>query len=75
MELRTGHPERLRSLVRLSQDQFEDLLDILTREYGLKHMRSASAALQLAIFLFVVGQNASFRIARECFGHGTSSIS
>jgi DDE superfamily endonuclease len=76
LELRTAHPERMRSITRLTQDQFEELLEILIQpQYGLQHLPSASAAQQLAIYLLIVGQNASYRLVREMFGHSTSSIS
>ena len=74
LEIRTAHPERMRCLTRLTQDQFEDLLDVLTRDYGLNHLPSASAAQQLVIYLIIVGQDASWRLIRELFGHSTSSI-
>lgn len=73
-ELRSRHPLRMVSLLRVTQEQFERLLAMLVED-GLTDRRSASAAEHLAIFLFICAQDASYRLTSEIFGHGTATIS
>lgn len=75
-ELRYEHPRRIKSLLRVTQEQFEELVEELTSDdIGLTNIRCASAHQQVAIFLFVCGQDASYRTACELFRHGTATIS
>lgn len=68
---RYEHPRRIKSLLRVTKEQFEALVEELTSdEIGLTNIRSASAHQQVAIFLFVCGQDASYRTACELFRHG-----
>ena len=75
-ELRHEHPRRIKSLLRLTQEQFDELVEELTGDdIGLKNIRCASAHQQVAIFLFVCAQNTSYRTTFEVFRHGTAIIS
>lgn len=75
-ELRNEHPRRIKSLLRVTQEQFDELVEELTKdEIGLKSIRCASAHQQVAIFLFICAQNASYRTVCEVFRHGTATIS
>jgi hypothetical protein len=72
-ELRYEHPRRIKSLLRVTQEQFEELVEELTSdEIGLTNIRCASAHQQVAIFLFVCEQD---RTSCELFRHGTATIS
>lgn len=75
-QLRYEHPRRIKSLLRVTQEQFEKLVEELTNEeIGLTSIRCASVHQQLAIFLFICAQDASYRTACELFRHGTATIS
>jgi hypothetical protein len=68
-----GHPERIYDVTRLRKEQFLDLLDWL-RYRGLRKSKRCTAGEKLAIFLSIVGQGTSFRLARELFNHSLQTI-
>jgi hypothetical protein len=75
-ELRYEHPRRIKSLLRVTQEQFEKLVEELSSsEIGLTDIPCASVHQQVAIFLFICAQNASYRTTCEVFRHGTATIS
>jgi hypothetical protein len=73
--MRKGAEERIHDMTRLKKHQFEALLQWLESNTGFKDSRFMGADEKLALFLFVVGHNASMRQCRELFGRSTRTCS
>ena len=62
-----GHESRLYDTMRMRPNTFRELLRFCEEEGGLRSSDECPAANKLGIFLFIVTQGASYRLARECF--------
>ena len=62
-----GNPERMKDTLRMTPRQFKLLLQWLEEEAGFK-TRYVSSRVKLAIFLYIVAQNAPWRTIRKHFG-------
>lgn len=74
-ELLNGHPVRFFSALRMSKVIFNDLLLLLTQQYGLQGSRRTLAREVLAVTLHILGHNVSMQLASERFQHSTETIS
>ena len=72
-ELEEGNPVRIYESFRMHRDVFFKLCTLL-ESYSLKISRSVSVREQVAIFLFIVGQNVSNRNTQERFQHSGETI-
>ena len=62
-----GHPERIKDTLRVTPCQFELLLEWLEENAGFKS-GYVSSKVKLAMFLYIIAQNAPWRMIREHFG-------
>jgi hypothetical protein len=73
-DLRNGAAPRIFNATRLSQAQFEALLQWLISNTSFKDSKHVSAGEKLIIFLYICAHNASYRSIQELVHHSTSTI-
>jgi hypothetical protein len=74
-ELLTSHPRRISEVLRMPLDTFLSLCTWLKSRDLLKASTNVTIEEQIAIFMYIVGQNASNRSAQERFQHSGETIS
>ncbi|KAK8921486.1 hypothetical protein KSP39_PZI002734 [Platanthera zijinensis] len=74
-ELFVGHPRRFHNMFRMTKVIFFDLLALLEQEHGLKGTQRTPASEVLAITIYILGHNETFRKSGERFQHSTETLS
>ncbi|GAV69256.1 hypothetical protein CFOL_v3_12757 [Cephalotus follicularis] len=75
LELMPGHPIRCFNMFRMDESALVKLVSELQLKYGLKTTRRISALEMVCIFVHIVGQGCSNRLAQERLQHSIETVS
>ncbi|KAL5580016.1 hypothetical protein UlMin_012458 [Ulmus minor] len=75
MELINDHPDRLFNKIRMYRPCFEMLIQVLRQQTALQNSRFLTLEEQVMIFIYVISQKATNRMAMEDWQHSGSTIS
>ena len=75
LELINEHPDRLFNKIRMYRPCFEMLVHVLKQEIGLQNSKYLTLEEHVMIFLYVISQEATNRMAIEDWQHSGSTIS
>ena len=75
LELLNQHPDRMFNKIRMYRPCFEMLIQVLRQQTGLQNSRYFTLEEQVMIFVYVISQKATNRMAMEDWQHSGSTIS
>ncbi|KAL5567609.1 hypothetical protein UlMin_024184 [Ulmus minor] len=75
LELINDHPDRLFNKIRMYRPCFEMLIQVLRQQTALQNSRFLTLEEQVMIFIYVISQKATNRMAMEDWQHSGSTIS
>lgn len=75
LELINEHPDRLFNKIRMYRPCFDMLIQVLRQQTGLQNSRFLTLEEQVMIFIYVISQKATNRMAMEDWQHSGSTIS
>jgi len=73
-EILNGSDTRFFEQVRMSKTIFRRLVDELTQKYGLQHTKNVTVEESVVMFLYILGQGATYRNVEERFQHSGETV-